>query len=137
MSRTRSNAIIRANTLTDLSQYVGCAVVLSSSSNGPRAELWSEDEIPFGVILYADEESVSVAPFDGGYAGTMLCKVLEESSAGARLYCVNSGANVGFGTSNYENFPGATFYAAVAVEGGVAGEMVEAIPKSPAPVTLA
>ena len=137
MSRTRTNAIIHANTVSDLSQHVGCPVTLSSSSSGLRAQLWSEDETPFGVILSAEAESVSIAPFEGGYAGTMLCKVLEECSVGARLYCVNSGANVGFGTTDYENFPGATFYAAVAVEGGVAGEMIEAIPKSPAPVTLA
>ena len=136
MSRTRTNAIIRATTLTDLSNYVGCAVILSGSPTGPRAELWSEDEIPFGVILYADAESVSVAPFEGGYAGTFLCKVLEECSPGARLYCVNSGPSTGFGTSDMEDFPGATFYSAVAVESGLAGEMVEAIPRSLSAVTL-
>ena len=136
MSRTRTNAIIRATTLTDLSSYVGCAVILNGSPNGPRAELWAEDEIPFGVILYADAESVSVAPFEGGYAGTFLCKVLEECSPGARLYCVNSGPNTGFGSSDMEEFPGATFYSAIALEGGLAGEMVEAVPRSLTAVTL-
>ena len=136
MSRTRTNAVIRATTLTDLSDYVGCAVCLYAHSGGVRAELWLEDEIPFGVILSGDSESVSVAPFEGGYAGTFLCKVLEECSPGARLYCVNSGPNTGFGTSDMEDFPGATFYSAVAVEAGLAGEMVEAIPKSPSAITL-
>lgn len=137
MSQTRSNAIIKVTTNDDLSAYVGCPIRLVHSVNGPRAVLWVDEEYPFGVILSADTDSVSVAPFSGGYAGTFLVKVQEDALPGDRLYCVNSGAQVGFGGESVQGFPSVTFFCAVALELGLAGEMIEAIPRPPSAVTVA
>lgn len=136
MSQTRTNTIIKVTTNDDLSTYVGCPVRLIHSVNGPRAVLWQDEERPFGVILYADSDSVSVAPFAGGYAGTFLAKVHEETLPGDRLYCVNSAGTVGFGGESVQAFTHVTFFCAIALEVGLAGEMVEAIPLPPDAVTI-
>jgi hypothetical protein len=136
MSQTRANAIIKVTTNTDLSAYVGCPIRLVHSVNGPRAVLWEDEEYPFGVILSADTDSVSVAPFSGGYSGTFLVKVHEDSLPGDRLYCVNSAGVVGFGGESTQGFPHVTFFCAVALELGMAGEMIEAIPRPPDSVSV-
>ena len=136
MSQTRTNAIIHLPTTTDLSAHVGSAVTLGTSNGAPTASKWYSTEKAFGIILSADAETASVAPLNGGYAGTFLCKLVEECSAGNKLYPVNSGADVGFGAAGMEGFPGATFFAAIALESGVAGEMIEAVPKSLEAITL-
>ena len=130
MSQTRTNAIIHLPTTTDLSAQVGTVIKLAGVNSVPHAHAWYSEDQAFGVILSADAETASVAAFDGGYAGTFLAKLVEPAAAGDWLYCVNSGANVGFGSSGYQGFSGATFYAGVALEDGVAGEMIEAVPKS-------
>ncbi len=134
---TRENALLPFQTNVDLTAYIGCAVLVGPSPNGATAELWMTDEKPFGVIVHADPAIVTVAPFHGGVAGTFKVKILDETSPGRQLCLVDDNGTYGFADASEQNFPGETFICAVAVESGVAGEMIEAIPTKPESLTIA
>lgn len=138
---TRENAILPSATSASLKDKIGCAVVYKNHPTlGTEAELWNpnDHQHPNAVLLYADEESASLAMLFGGLAGTVKVKLTEQIWRGGRIYAVNDGINVGFG--NHEADPpsgsGTYYICGMALEDGVAGEMVEAVLFKPEPFTI-
>lgn len=132
---TRENAIIHAKTATDLTAYVGC---IASLSNSNRVSLWEPDgDPPSCFIIHAEVDSVSVVPLHGGLGGTVKVKLLAEVSAGHELYFAIQGEGQGFVDLIEESVAGDFFICALALEGGVEGEMVEAVLFRPEAVTIA
>lgn len=135
MKLTRENAILHAKTTTDLTGAVGC---LANVSNTNVASEWDPDgDPPAYLIIHAEADSVSVVPLHGGLAGTVKVKLLEAVSVGHELYFAIQGQNKGFVDRIEETVPGSFFICALALEAGVAGEMVEAVLFRPEAVTIA
>ena len=140
MKLTRENAILPAKSLNDLSAYVGCATVYGNHIVlGTRVELWNpnDHQDPNSVILWADAESLSVAILHGGLAGTVKVKLMEAVSRGSQIYPVNDGTNIGFADRTEERNPGNHYACGLALEDGVAGEMIEAVLFKPEAFTIA
>lgn len=134
MKLTRENAIIHAKTSTDLSAYVGCIANLNNSNT---VSLWDPDgDPPSCFIIHAETASVSVVPLHGGLGGTVKVKLLAAVSAGHELYFAIQGQDQGFVDLVEESVPGSFFICALALEAGVAGEMVEAVLFRPTAVTI-
>jgi hypothetical protein len=132
---TRENAIIHAKTNSDLSGYVGCIANLNNSN---LVTLWDPDgDPPSCFIIHAETDAVSVVPLHGGLGGTIKVKLLAEVSAGHELYFAIQGQDQGFVDLIEESVAGSFFVCALALEGGVQGEMVEAVLFRPAAVTIA
>ena len=135
MKLTRENAIIHAKTSTDLSAYVGC---ITNFNNSNVVSLWDPDgDPPSCFIIHAEADSVSVVPLHGGLGGTIKVKLLAEVSAGHELYFAIQGGDQGFVDLIEESVAGDFFICALALEAGVAGEMVEAVLFRPEAVTIA
>jgi hypothetical protein len=131
---TRTNAIIHAKANTDFSAYVGCIANLNSSN---VVSLWDpEGDSPSCLIIYAEADSVTVVPLHGGLSGTVKVKLLAEVSAGHELYFAIQGQDQGFVDLLEETVAGDFFICALALESGVAGEMVEAVLFRPEAVTI-
>jgi hypothetical protein len=132
---TRVNAIIHARTAQDLSASVGCIANLNNSN---LVTPWDPDgDPPSCFIIHAETDSVSVVPLHGGLGGTVIVKLLAEVSAGHELYFAIQGADRGFVDRIEETVSGSFFICALALEGGVAGEMVEAVLFRPEAITIA
>ena len=132
---TRENAILHAKTPTDLSERVGCAATYFSPTNLSDWEV--DGDQPNCLIIHAEVDSVSFVPLHGGLSGTVLIKLLGEVSPGKELYFAVQGADRGFVDKNEGPISGDFYVCALALEAGVAGEMVEAVLFRPEAVTIA
>jgi|SaaInlStandDraft_1057018.scaffolds.fasta_scaffold89994_2 hypothetical protein len=135
---TRTNAIFTYPTLTDLSGHIGSPVSLSSFSGIATVTLYDpNDRDVFGVLVYADATQATIVPIHGGLAGTVKIKVLDEASVTTPMYAARDGAEAGFALVDLETYSGTWDSCAIAMESGVAGELIEAIITKPTSVTIA
>jgi hypothetical protein len=135
---TRTNAIFTFPTLTDLSAEVGSPISVSNFSGVAKVTLYDPNDVEvFGVLIHADAKQASVVPIHGGLAGTVKVKILDEASVGKTLYAARVGADAGFALVELESYSGTWDICAIAMEGGVAGEQIEAILFRPEPITIA
>jgi hypothetical protein len=131
---TRTNAILYAKTASDMRNRIGCAALMFG---GLTVSDWETDgDPPNCFIIHAEEDSVSVVPLHGGLGGTIKVKLLGEASVGKELYFAVQGADRGFVVREDEPISGSFYICALALEGGVAGEMVEAVLFRPEAVTI-
>ena len=137
---TRENAIIPVKTLVSLKDKVGCAVVYRNHPTlGSTAELWDPNDHaePNAVVIFADDDSASIAMLYGGLSGTVKVKLTEGAFRGSRLYSFNNGTAAGFADREEERNSGTFYICAMALEDGVAGEMIEAVLYKPEAFTIA
>lgn len=138
MKLTRENAIFTFPTEGDLSTHVGRPISVSNFGAVAKVTLYDPNDVPaFGVLIHADAEQASVVPFHGGLAGTVKIKLLDESLIGNAMYAAHDGTFPGFALQQLETYSGTWDVCAIAMENGVAGEMVEAVLFRPEAVTIA
>lgn len=137
MKLTRENAIFSFPTVGDLSAHVGRPISVSNFGGVAKVTLYDPNDVPaFGVLIHADAEQASVVPFHGGLAGTVKVKLIDEAQITNALYAAHDGTNPGFGSQPMETYPGTWDLCALAMENGVAGEMVEAVLFKPEAFTI-
>ena len=135
---TRTNAIFTYPTLTDLSGHIGSPISLSRYSGVDTVTLYDPNDTDvFGVLVYADATQATIVPVHGGLAGTVKIKVLDEAQTTGLMYAARDGAEAGFALVDLETYSGTWDKCAIAMEGGVAGELIEAIITTPTSFTLA
>ncbi|MDG1302319.1 MAG: hypothetical protein P8R37_12120 [Opitutae bacterium] len=134
----RTNAIFTYPTRYDLSDHIGSPISLSIYDGVEQVTLYDPNDTDlFGVLVHADATQATVVPIHGGLAGTVKIKVLDEAQVPAKMYAARSGAEAGFALWDLETYPGTWQLCAIAMESGVAGELVEAIITTPTSTTIA
>lgn len=125
MKLARSNAIISILSDEDLTGKEGHFVRMSS--NTAIALIDHEMSPPFGLLLTAGNvhERVTVAISAGGLAGTVLVKLAGTALLGRRLQLTADGRVMTYDSE----FP--RMVVGVALEGGVTGELIEAVLSPP------
>jgi hypothetical protein len=137
---TRENAILPTKTFVSLKNNVGSAVVYKNHITlGTNSELWNPNDHaePNAIVVFADEDSASIAMLYGGLSGTVKVKLMESVARGSRIYPFNDGTNIGFADREEERNSGTFYMCGMALEDGVAGEMVEAVLFKPEAFTVA
>ncbi len=134
MKLTRTNAILQVTPTGDYAAYGDRLGTLGNSG----LDLWDPDGAePNCLIVEIEPDTATIVPLHGGLAGTVKVKLFEAVSAGHELYFVISGANSGFADANEATTSGTWFKCALALEAGVAGEMVEAVLFCPEQIVIA
>lgn len=134
MKLARENAILHAKTSTDMRDRVGCAAFMFGSISVSDWEV--DGDPPNCFIIHAEEDSVSIVPLNGGLSGTVKVKLLGEVAVGKELYFAVQGADRGFVDKLDAPITGSFYVCALALESGVAGELVEAVLFRPEAVTI-
>ena len=128
-SLARTNAIVTHKAAYDLTGKVGHFTLLTST---PLVELWSENNIVFGVLMTDGKagENVTVALSAGGLAGTVRVRLAATVTYASQYLQITADGRVVPDTGS-----GDRILVAQALETGVTGELIEAVLFRPVTLT--
>jgi hypothetical protein len=140
-NQPRENAIVETFPTVDLTDYVGCAAYYRTAGTRDikTLELWDPNDHNLGpqaIISAATADNAAATLTYGGLSGTVLVKAVEEISGGNEIYFVNNGTDIGFADRDEESYAGTWYVCGMAVEGGQAGDFIEACICKPFQITI-